>query len=121
MVKGIEAVEEVKDFLNRKCPTCGRSKADLIMTDVPKATLKQFKEFANSEEFSCEGNKGGHYGFALKFLLDYYIGRIPDGLDMIEAKADMALEKISELEIITPEEEKKSIHLVNGKELKLGG
>jgi len=40
MSEGIEAIKEVRKFLEKakKCPTCGRSLADLVITDVPKHT-----------------------------------------------------------------------------------
>lgn len=75
MVTGLEAVKEVKKFIERRCPNCGRSKADLVITDVPKDTLKLFRDIANSDEFTCNDKKGGHYGFALKAMVDCFIGR----------------------------------------------
>ena len=112
MSEGKKAVKEVKEFIRKNSP-------DLVITDVPKKALKEFKEFAD-DEFSC-GEGKGHYGFALKFLLDFYLGRIIDGSAIAEAKADEALEQIATMETAPEEQEQKTIKLVNGKELKRGG
>ena len=120
MTEGIEAVKEAKAFLDGKCPTCGRCKADLIMSDVPKDTLKLWKDFANSDEFTCGSNKGGHYGFALKFLLDFYIGRVPNGFDELNGKIEDILEELNTSQEQIPEE-KALRRTVSGKELKVGG
>ena len=112
MSEGNNAVKEVKSFLEKNKP-------DLVITDVPKEALKMFKDFANSDEFACEGNNGGHYGFALKFLLDFYFGRIPNGIQELEEEVSLLHEKVAEAENRT--EEKPSIRLVNGDELKIGG
>ena len=109
--EGNEAVKEAKDFISKQKP-------DLVITDVPRQTLKDFKGFANSDEFKCGGNDGGHWGFALKFLLDFYLGRIIDGSAVAEAKAEEALAQIAELRTAPEEQEKKVIKLINGKELK---
>lgn len=115
MAEGTEAVKEAKAFLERKCKLCGRSKADLVITDVPKETKKLFLDFANSDEFTCGQNKGGHYGFALKFLLDFYLGRVPNGYDELD-------DRISDMESeVGQKVEDKAIKLCSGKELKLGG
>lgn len=120
MSEGKEAVKEVNQFLNKKCPTCGRSKADLVITDVPIETLKQFKEFGNSEEFKCTKSRAGHWGFALKFLIDFYTGRIQDGLDEVDAKAEEALTQLSQLK--AEPEQPQAITLVNGRKIpKIGG
>lgn len=111
MSEGEEAVRDVRDFLDK-------AKPDLVITDVPTSTLKLFKELANSDEFKCGKNKGGHYGYTLKFLLDFYLGRINDGLDEVNARVDELYEKLGEQK--TQPEEKK-IKLCNGKELNIGG
>ena len=120
MSEGIEAVKEVKKFIEKSktCPTCGRSPAALIITDVPIATLKLFKDLANSEEFRCDDRKGGHYGFLLKELVDSYVGKIPTGLEEMETKIELLSEQIMEN---PPGEQVKPIRLLNGKELNLGG
>ena len=67
--EGVEAVKEAKKYFGKK--------PDLTITDVPTKSLNQFKKLAN-EEF--KPNKGSaHYGFTLKFLLDFYFGKIIDG------------------------------------------
>jgi len=118
MSKGVEAVKEMQDFLNRKCPQCGRSKADLIITDVPVETRKWFRELGNSEEFRCGSNKVGHYGYLLKFLCDFYRGRIIDGSAIADAKAEEALAQIAELK---NEPEEKVIRSVSGNIINAGG
>lgn len=121
MSEGIEAVSEVKKFLDsKKCPTCGRGHADLVITSVPKSTLKVFKELANSDEFTCESNKKGHYGFLLKTLVDNYINRPIDGIDEVNAKLELLADQISS----KPEVEEpkgKIIPLLNGNNLRIGG
>ena len=106
MTDGKEAVKEAKEFLRK-------AKPDLTISDVPSKTLELFKQFAN-DEFSSSKSKG-HYGFCLKFLLDFYLGRIAHGSEVAEAKADEALIQLSELK---QPDEKKPIRLVNGKELR---
>ena len=46
MSEGIEAIKETKNFLDKakRCPTCGRLPADLIITDVPTKTLEIFRK-----------------------------------------------------------------------------
>ena len=110
MAEGNEAVKAAKEFVNN-------SKADLVITDVPVQALTQFKELAMLE-FSSKRGKG-HYGFCLKFLLDFYLGRIVDGSAIAEAKAEEALAQVVELkgQITQPESEDK-IKLCNGKEMR---
>ena len=113
-MEGTEAVKEVKKFIKRAvCPTCGRKSVDLVITTVPKQALQQFLEFADSDEF------GGHRGFALKFLLDSYLGRITDGVLELSQEVELLSEKFAELD--TQPEEKKVTCNVAGKELKIGG
>ena len=113
MSEGTEAVKETKEFVDKFKP-------DLIISDVPKETLRIFKEFANAE-FSTVKNERGHYGFTLKFLLDFYFGRIIDGSRIAEAKANEALEQIAVLRTEKPEGqiEKRIIRTVDGKEMKI--
>jgi hypothetical protein len=110
MSEGEEAVKEVKTFLEK-------AKPDLIISDVPRETLRIFKEFANSDEFACGDNKGGHYGFALKFLLDYYFGRVPNGVQELAEEVELLHEKINERK----EEVAKPIKTVSGNILRIGG
>ncbi len=112
MSEGEQAVKEAKELTDKFKP-------DLVISDVPKETLRIFKEFAD-KEFSTVKNDRGHYGFALKFLLDFYLGRIISGSEIAEAKADEALEQIAILRSEKPEgQEKKIIRTVNGKELRI--
>jgi len=112
MSEGTKAVKEVKSFLEKNKP-------DLVITDVPKEALKMFKDFANSDEFACEGNKGGHYGFALKFLLDSYFGRIPNGVQELQEEVSLLQDRIAEVD--NQKEETNVIKLCNGAEMKIGG
>lgn len=116
MTEGIEAVKEVKKVIKRvrePCKYCGRIYADLVMARVSKNTKKRFIEFASEEEFSSD------YGNALKFLLDFYLGRIVDGSVIAEAKADEALSQITELKNKEGgQQSPQPINLVNGKEIK---
>jgi hypothetical protein len=107
MSEGTEAVKEVKQFLEKVRP-------DLTITDVPKETLDWFKEFTNSDEFRCSKNKSGHYGFALKFLCDFFRGKLPMGL---EGELEELSSRLDSME--KPEMPVKK--LLNGAELKLGG
>lgn len=110
MVEGTEAITEAKDFLEK-------AKPDLSITDVPKETLTWFRDFANSDEFRCRDNKGGHWGFALKFLCDFYRGRLVDGSAIAEAKAEEALTQIAELK---EQPEEKVIKTVSGRIIRTG-
>ena len=118
ITQGTEAIKEVKNLLdNYRCPSCGRKKGDLNITDVPRETRKLWNEFANSDEFRCGNNKGGHWGFAIKFLLDFYLGRINDGLDEVDAKVETALEEVTELKAEINQPKKDTIELVSGKRI----
>ncbi len=104
-VEGDKATIEAKKFLDRVKP-------DLVINRVPKKTLEEFKDLAR-EEF-CQD-----YGFCLKWLMDFYFGAIGKGHERAEALAMQALEENAELRSqLQPEKEEKTIHLVNGKELK---
>lgn len=110
MSEGIEAVKDAQAFLKR-------AKADLTISDVPKKTLEWFKSFSE-DEFSCKNGKG-HYGFALKYLCDFHQGLIQNGHEMAEAKADEALIQLAELKSQPEEKKRKTIRMVNGKELEV--
>jgi len=111
MAEGIEAIHECQEFIKKnKSP-------DLVITDVPIETKKLFYELANSEKFRCEKNKGGHFGFALAFLLNFYISCNGTTIAELESKIDYCLEQLAK-----PKEEKaegRVIRLLNGKELKV--
>ena len=114
MIEGTEAVKEAKKFVER-------NKADLIISDVPTKSLNLFKKLAD-EEFKCKGGKG-HYGFTLKYLLDFYFGRVVDGSKIAEAKAEEALLQIAEMKDemrgSVPQEEKKTITMCDGTERRI--
>ena len=107
MSEGVAAVKEVRKFIE-KVP-------DLTITDVPKETKRWFIDFANSDEFKCSKNKSGHYGFALKFLCDFFRGRLVDGSAIAEAKADEALSQIAEMK--SQPESEEVIHTVGGRRI----
>ena len=85
---GIEAAKEAKQLFNKFKP-------DLTITDVPLKSLNQFKKLAE-EEFKPKGGSA-HYGFTLKYLLDFYFGKIVDGATVAQSMAQEALEQINEL------------------------
>ena len=77
------------------------SKKKLIISRVPSNTYYEFKEFANEENF-CED-----YGMALKFLMDFYNGCIPNGMELIEGRLQQMEEEIATLQQQLIKEEKK--------------
>lgn len=85
---GIEAVKEAKKYFGKK--------PDLTITDVPTKALNQFRKLAD-EEFKPKGGSA-HYGFTLKHLLDFYLGKVTEHSIIAEAKADEAIERISKIE-----------------------
>lgn len=88
--EGTEAVKEAKKYFGKS--------PDLKITDVPTKALNQFQKLAN-EEFKPK-NGSAHYGFTLKYLLDFYFGKITEHSLIAEAKADEALERIKEIEAV---------------------
>ena len=123
MVEGTEAVKEAKKFVDKHkpCPTCGRKQGDLIITDVPEKTIKEFRKLAD-EHFKCPTNKGGHWGFTLKALVDHFIYRVPDGLDELANRISSIEEALETINAeLDKEPEEKQIRTVNGKPLRLGG
>lgn len=113
MSEGVKAVEEAKEFIDKYKP-------DLVISDVPKKTLRDFKELADLE-FSTMKNTHGHYGYCLKFLLDFYLGYLGKGHERAEAMANEALEQIAVLRTETKDSgtQEKKIKLCNGKELRV--
>ncbi len=87
--EGIDAAKEAKATFDKFRP-------DLTITDVPTKTLRQFKELAN-EEFKAKGS-AAHYGFTLKFLVDFYNGQITEHSLVAKATADEAIERIEKIE-----------------------
>jgi len=104
------------------CPTCGRKEADLVITDVPEQTLKQFLDY--SDAYFKPKNGTSHRGFALKWLMDFYLGVIGGGHERAENLAQEALSQINEVkeEVRTrfsQKEEPKEIRTVNGGIIKI--
>jgi len=94
-------------------------KADLVITDVPEQTLKQFKEYAN--KYFKPKYSTAHYGFALKWLMDFYLGVIGKGHERAENLALQALEELREFrnEVVETKEQPKQILSVNGNVIKV--
>ena len=108
MMEGKEAVKEAKKFVDKFKP-------DLTITDVPIKALNQFKKLAD-EEFKPKGGSA-HYGFTLKFLLDFYFGIVIDGASVAKAMATEALEQIAEIKQQSAKgTEKRTIRTLDGKE-----
>ena len=108
MTEGTEAVKEAKKFVDKFKP-------DLTITDVPIKALTQFKELAN-EEFKAKGSSA-HYGFTLKYLLDFYFGFLGKGFERTEAKVNALDEELAELKgNLSEGNEQKTIKTVDGKE-----
>lgn len=89
--------------------------ADLIISRVPQKTIKEFKDLAN-EEF-CKD-----YGMTLKWLMD---GIIKADTQELLIRIEELEKRVGELTLkseiqLTTTEKKKSIKLLNGKEI-LGG
>ncbi len=112
-LQGVDAVKDVKSFIekNSRCPTCHRSLNAYWFNRIPLKTKQWFNKWTK-EEF-CDDR-----GMALKWLCDFYTGVLGKGSERAEAKADDALEQLNELKAVEPQEEKKTIVLVNGKEIK---
>ena len=108
-----EEVKTARDFIER----AKERTPDIIISDVPADTKKWFRTFGNSDEFRCNNNKRGHYGFALKFLCDFYRGRIMDGSAIAQARADQALQEIAELKSEMAEPKEEVITLVGGRKI----
>jgi len=77
-----------------------RKPADLVISRVPKNTLDRFKEFANNDEFSND------FGMALKWLVDFYYGAIPSGIEHLEQAIEQIGIRLNNLEQPAPEEKK---------------
>ena len=112
LTEGNEAVSEAKKFIEEK-------RYDLKITDVPISTLNLFKDLANSNDFKCPKSKYGHYGYALKFLLDFYTGMITNGVSEAHQRIDDLEEQFENMQPVQTEENK--ISLCDGSTLKTGG
>ena len=111
LTEGNEAVSEAKKFIEEK-------RYDLKITDVPISTLNLFKDLANSDDFKCPKSKYGHYGYALKFLLDFYTGVLTNGVREAHDRIDDLEEQ---MQGFNPVQEEKKISLCDGSTLKTGG
>jgi len=102
MEEKIEKNEEIKQIRDKIF-----NKPDLVINRVPKNTLLRFKELASNDEFSQD------YGFALKFLMDFYLGIIPSGIEHLETQIDSLQQQMNELK--NTEDTSKDIKLANGR------
>ena len=101
MTEGIEAINEVKEFIEK-------SKPALIVNRVPKKTLDFFYLLAKEE--CCDD-----YGMTIKHLVDFYKGAVGFGFERAESMAMEALEKVEELSS-RQEEKPKVFKTLDGKE-----
>ncbi len=110
MTEGTEAVNEIKNFIDKatKCKTCGRKYGDMTISRVPPQVKQEFTNW-------CKEELCNDFGMGLKWLWDFYTGILGKGQERAEAKADEALEQIAELKSST-KQEKKTITTVDGKE-----
>ena len=107
MTEGKEAVEEVKEFIEK-------NKVGLSISRVPPETKKEFIEW-------CKKELCGDYGMGLRELWNFYKGILPSGNELAElanAKAEEALSQITELRVMVekPQKEKKVRRMCDGKE-----
>lgn len=110
MKNGIEAVKATQKLIKKvrePCPHCGRKFVDLGIARVPKPTLEVFKKLAFEE--NCND-----YGFTLKFLLDFYMGRVIDGSAIAEAKAEEALSQCAQLASEKSKPEENTVTMCDG-------
>ena len=84
----IESVNLIKEKLKHNF---------IHISRIPNKTYNQFMEFASEDEF-CKD-----YGMALKFLLDFYFGVIPTGIEHLEQEIIILKQEIEALKQV-PEE-----------------
>jgi|SRR5210317_944561 len=84
-------------------------KPDLVINRVPKNTKQRFLDLASDDEFSND------YGFALKYLMDFYLGIIPSGIEHLEAEIDNIKSQINEIKTVSQKDNKEKIVLGNGR------
>jgi len=85
-----EGIKKIKDKV---------SSYSIHMSRVPKNTYDRFMELCSEEEFSSDR------GMLLKYLLDFYMGIIPTGIEHLEAEIEVLKEKIVVLENKNKEEQ----------------
>lgn len=92
-INSIEKLEQIKERVTKR---------NLYIKRIPIKTKKRFQELTD-EEFD------GDFGFALKFLLDFYDGLISSPNKMLmEQVQEMAVE-IEQLKTVPKEETKKNV------------
>ena len=70
-----EAIDKLKERLRKPLNP-------IHMARVPKNTYDRFMELASEEDFCND------FGMALKFLVDFYFGIIPTGLEGVYSEID---------------------------------
>ena len=70
----------------------------LHINRLPINVYRRFKSFASNEEFARD------YGMAIKFLLDFYEGLIPTGMETLQLEIEELKSRVENLE--TNKEEK---------------
>jgi len=85
----------------------------ITINRVPKNTYDRFMELATEDDF-CKD-----YGMVLKYLLDFYFGIIPSGIEHLEVEIEMLKEEIAGLKSMLAEkkEEKVVRKTLSGKEI----
>ena len=86
-------LEEIKERATKK---------NLYIKNMPVKTKKRFQELTD-EEFD------GHFGFALKFLLDFYDGLISSPNRMLMEQCESMSKEIESLKSVPQEEPKKNV------------
>lgn len=95
--------EEIDEIRNRI-----RQKPDLVINRVPENTLRQFKELVDKSNF-CED-----YGFGLKFLMDFYIGLIPSGVEHLELEIQSLHDELAIMKQKSDTKEEKPVRKMLG-------
>ncbi len=98
-----QTTENMRNMIRRR-----RDNADLVISRVPINTKKAFMEIANHEDFCSD------WGLALKFLVDFYTGLIPTGIEHLETEIIQIKEQLSSMQ-----EESKTRTTLSGK--RIGG
>ena len=100
MNEGETEIEKIKDKIHGN---------RLVISNVPKNTLIRFKEIASDEDFM------EHYGFTLKYLVDFHDGIIQSGVEHIEGEVQLLKEEVEGLK--QKPTEKKHRTMMDGKKM----
>jgi hypothetical protein len=88
----------------------------LLIENLPISTRKWFLQFADSEEFKSKKEDKPYYGFAFKYLCDFFISCGQVHVSEIMSKINYMSERLTELE--NQKETEKDIILCNGTRIK---